>query len=255
MFHLINALTGSAEPIVKEVGPAGTLEHVLELLQSRFGTKLHIDKFHADLRRQKRDSDETLQELYLDLCRLGVLSSGESSDEKFPEIYFRNIFVDALNDRELRRAVLIQNPSTMEAAYNVATRLELIYAYETPLRDQNRQSVRQIDLENKNLESSKHSTELINDVARRIEKLEGTLQSMQMMTGTYEQVPYSLTESSINESFQESVQYPMSEVTSGQAHGDGTFHNTHEINVPLGRGKQSVRPNQRNCYTCGENGH
>ena len=116
-FHLMNALTGSAEPIVKEVGPTGSLEHVLELLQSRFGTKLHIDKFHADLRRRKRGSDETLQELYLDLCRLRVLASSESSDEKFPEIYFRNIFVDALNDRELRREVLIQNPSTMEAAY------------------------------------------------------------------------------------------------------------------------------------------
>ena len=136
VFHLMNALTGSAEPIVKEVGPAGTLIHVLELLQSRFGTNLHIDKFHADLRRQKRGSDETLQELYLNLCWLRGLASVESSDEKFPEIYLRNIFVDALDDRKLRRAVLIQNPSTMEAAYNVATRLELIYAYETPLRDQ-----------------------------------------------------------------------------------------------------------------------
>ena len=255
VFHLMNALTGSAEPIVKEVGPAGTLEHVLELLQSRFGTKLHIDKFHADLRRRKRGSDETLQELYLDLCRLRVLASGESSDEKIPEIYFRNIFVDALNDRELRRAVLIQNPSTMEAAYNIATRLELIHAYETPLRDQNRQSIRQIDLENKNLESFKQSTELIDDVARRIEVLEGTLQSMKMMTGTCEQVPYFPTESSINESFQKPVQYLLSEVTSGQTHGEGTFHNTHEINVPLSRGEQSVRPNQRNCYTCGKNGH
>ena len=255
VFHLMNALTGSAEPIVKEVGPTGSLEHVLELLQSRFGTKLYIDKFHAELRRRKRGSDETLQELYLDLCRLRVLASGESSDEKFPEIYFRNIFVDALNDRELRREVLIQNPGTMEAAYNVATRLELIIACETPLRDQNRQSIRQIDLENKNLESSKQSTDLMDDVARRIEELEGTLQSMKMMTGTYEQVPYFPTESSINESFQEPVQYPLSDETSGQTHGEGTFHNTHEKNVPLGRGKRSGWPTRRSCYTCGENGH
>ena len=138
VFHLMNASTGSAEPIVKEVG---SLEHVLELLQSRFGTKLHIDKFHADLRRRKRGSDETLQELYLDLCRLRVLASGESSDKNFPEIYFRNIFVDALNDRELRREVLIQNPSTMGAAYDVATRFKLIIACETPIRDPNRRSV------------------------------------------------------------------------------------------------------------------
>ena len=44
-FHLMNALTDSAELIVKEVGPAGTLEHILELLQFRFGNKLRMDTF------------------------------------------------------------------------------------------------------------------------------------------------------------------------------------------------------------------
>ena len=61
------------------------------------------------------------------------------TDEKFPEIFLMNIFVDALNDQTLRRAVLTQNPGIMETAYNIATRLELIYAYETPSRNQNRQ--------------------------------------------------------------------------------------------------------------------
>ena len=121
LFHLMNALTESAEPIVKEVGPAGTLEHILELLQIRFGNRLRLDTFHAELKRRKRDPDESLQDLYLDLCRLRALASGENANEKYPEIYFRNIFVDALCDRELRRAVLIQNPSSMEAAYHVAT--------------------------------------------------------------------------------------------------------------------------------------
>ena len=37
VFYLINALTESAEPIVKEVGPGGTLERILELLQSISG--------------------------------------------------------------------------------------------------------------------------------------------------------------------------------------------------------------------------
>ena len=37
MFHLMNALTDSVEPIVKEVGSDGTLELILKLLQSRFG--------------------------------------------------------------------------------------------------------------------------------------------------------------------------------------------------------------------------
>ena len=101
---------------------------------SRFGNQLRLEKFHADLRNRMRGRNEPLQELYLDLCRLRALASGESSDEKFPEKYFRNIFVDALNDREFRRAVLVQNPGTMEEAYRVATQLEAIDAsYNTPV--------------------------------------------------------------------------------------------------------------------------
>jgi len=135
VFHLMNALTDSAEPIVKEVGPFGTLENILELLQSRFGKKLRLETFHADLKNRRRGRNETLQDLYLDLCRLRALATSEVAGEKFPERYFRNIFVDALNDRELRRAVLVQNPGTMEEAYQVATQLEAIDAYETLVSD------------------------------------------------------------------------------------------------------------------------
>ena len=50
-FHLMNALTNSAELVAKEVGPAGTLERILELLQVRFGNKLRLDTLHAELKR------------------------------------------------------------------------------------------------------------------------------------------------------------------------------------------------------------
>ena len=127
-FHLLNALTESAELIIKEVGPACTLERILELLQDRFGNKSSFEKFHADLQNRRRGRNESLQELFLDLCRLRALVSSDDSDEQFPEKYFRNIFVDALNDREFRRDVLVQNPGTMEEAYRVATQLEAIDA-------------------------------------------------------------------------------------------------------------------------------
>ena len=87
VFHSMNALTESAEPIVKEVGLAGTQEQILELLQSRFGNRLRLEKFHADLRNRKLSRQESLQDLYLDLCRLRALTSGENSDEKFPETF------------------------------------------------------------------------------------------------------------------------------------------------------------------------
>ena len=89
----MNSSTDSAEPIIKEVGPAGTLERILELLQDRFGNKLSFEKFHADLQNRRRGRGESLQDLYLDLCRLRALASSDASDEKFPEKYFRNILL------------------------------------------------------------------------------------------------------------------------------------------------------------------
>ena len=54
VFHLMNALTESAEPIVKEVGPTGTQELIIDMLQNRFGNRLRRETFHADLRNRKR---------------------------------------------------------------------------------------------------------------------------------------------------------------------------------------------------------
>ena len=98
------------------------------MLQDRFENKSSFEKFHADLQNRRRGHNESLQDLFLDLCRLRALVSSDVSDEQFPEKYFRNIFVDALNDREFRRDVLVQNPGTMEEAYRVATQLEAIDA-------------------------------------------------------------------------------------------------------------------------------
>ena len=92
VFHLMNALTESAEPVIKEVGPAGMLERILELLQDRFGNKLRLEKFHADLQNRRRGRSESLQDLYSDLCRLRALASDGNSDEKFPEKYYRNMY-------------------------------------------------------------------------------------------------------------------------------------------------------------------
>ena len=140
----------------------------------------------------------------------------------------------------------------MEAAYHVATRLEQIYAYETPLRDRScrKQTVRQMDPDSPTPLTGRNT----DDLARRIEELEGALQSMQMMTGTPMQASYLPIESSFNESIQSPVQNPTSVVTGGQTHGERTSRKTRELNIPLGRGKQSME-RDRNCCTCHKNGH
>ena len=149
VFYLINALTKRAEPIVKEVGSDGTLEDIMKLLQSRFGNRCKQEKFRNELKNRRRGPDESLQDFYLDICRLRTNAYDNDPNEKFPEIFFRNIFVGALGDRELRRAILIQEPATMEAAYNVAMKLEAIDACQTPFRDgtRDKQKVRKLDQE------------------------------------------------------------------------------------------------------------
>ena len=254
VFHLINALTDSAEPIVKEVGPFGTLEGILELLQSRFGNILRIETFHADLRKRRRRPNETLQDLYLDLCRLRALATSEVEDERYPEMYFRKIFVDSLNDRELRRAVLVQNPGTMEEAYRVATRLEAINAYETPVSEfnRNRPNLRQLDLENETLPSSKQGPELDEHLARRLVELENEVQSLR--ADAQRRASCSPNTPS-NSRVRQSVQDPGSMMTDGSTRDSRTASSTHETYVPIGRRKEVVRQVPRKCYNCGEIGH
>ena len=145
----MNSLTGRASSIVKEVGPGGTLDQMLELLQVRFGNRARRAKFLHELQTRKRKPQETLQELFLALCELRANAFGDDPSEQYPEAYFRNIFVDALNDKALRRSILVQKPGTMEAAYNITVELEAIGAYPTPVADPSRvkPKFRQLDRE------------------------------------------------------------------------------------------------------------
>ena len=65
VFHLINSLTGRASSLVKEVGPDGTLERIVELLQIRFGNRARRAMFLLDSQTRRRKPQETLQETLL----------------------------------------------------------------------------------------------------------------------------------------------------------------------------------------------
>ena len=138
VFQLTNALTDNAAYIVKEVGPNGKKDEIIDLLKIRFGNQLLTEKFRVELQNRKRRKGETLKELYLDLSRLKVNAFGNDAGEKYPDIYFRDIYVNALGDKELRRAVLLQKPTTMEAAYNISCQIEAIDAYNTPVSEVSR---------------------------------------------------------------------------------------------------------------------
>ena len=135
VFHLMNSLTESASSIVVEVCSGGTIERILETLHVRFINRTKKARFPLDLQNRRRRPEGTLFELYLELCELRVDTFSDDPSDRFSEVY---IFADAMTDKELRRVILTQTPSTMNAAYKVAIELEATKAYPTPVADSSR---------------------------------------------------------------------------------------------------------------------
>ena len=230
------------------MGPGGSLERILELLQSRFGNRLRLEKFRVDLKNRRRGRNETLQDLYLDLCRLRANAFGDDPNDRYPEVYFRNIFVDALNDKELRRAVLVQNPLTMEAAYNVATQLEAIDAYGTPVRRTSpvKTKVRNVGHEPKDSAYSHSGNADTVAMAKRLEELEGAMLKMQQQATNFPRGP-------MYEMAGPPVQNPRPARPVGPSHGGEPIRNTRDDRAPPSRADRV--PASGKCYTCGESGH
>ena len=265
VFYLMNALTGPAESLVKEVGDEGTLEDIMKLLQSRFGTRCKLEKFRTELKNRRRGPDETLQEFYLDLCRLRANAYDNDPNEKFQEIFFRNIFVDALGDRELRRAILIQEPNTMEAAYNVAMKLEAIDDYQTLFRDgaRNKPKVRQLDQEFVDplpvpRDAGKQTQAVGNQRLVELEELvraqNAAINEMRQVTESLRQASYfpnmSYTGSQTNP---QPMQNPGSKNSGDRTFGGGSVSNYRDPSVPTADGNQRMRRAQ--CFNCGLPGH
>ena len=146
-----------------------------------------------------------------------------------------------------------QNPGTMEEAYQVATQLEAIDAYETPVSEISRPKprVRQLDLENESSKSSKQSTEL-EDGARRLVELENEVHGLR--ANAQRQASY-FPNPPNDSKVRQSVQDPRSRRTEGSSRDRGTASSTHEANEPTGRGMRYARPSGRGCFNCGEFGH
>ena len=290
-FHLINSLTGRAGSIVKEVGPDGTLERTLELLQIRFGNRARRAKFLHELQTRKRKPQETLQELFLALCESRMNAFGDDPDEQYPEAYFRDIFVDALNDKELRRSILIQKPTTMAAAYNKAVEIEAIVAYPTPLADPSRvkPKFRQLDRDLVNspefLKVTETQTQMVGN--KRLGELKELVRAQNAVMNEMRQIIESLRHES-SQTIPRPMQNPGSEESSDKTYntiqyntiqilsqnlsnnddseavvvvvvdgfttyGGESVNNHRNSSIPSARSNRLTGRGQ--CYSCGINGH
>ena len=128
LYQLKNSLVGTAGYLLTEIDHGAELEDIIKLLELRFQNRHQTERFTAELKGRRQKYGESLQALYQDLCRLKSLAFGKSEESEFSNLYLRDVFLDAINDREMRRTILIKEPATMEEALRIACRIEAIDA-------------------------------------------------------------------------------------------------------------------------------
>jgi hypothetical protein len=97
VFQLRASLDGAAGQLLWSMPKETTVKKIIQLLRNRFGNINQSERFRAEIKMRKRKSNETLQSLYIDMCRLMSLAyPGPSS--ALLDIVARDAFLDALDD-------------------------------------------------------------------------------------------------------------------------------------------------------------
>ena len=184
LFQLKNSLIEAAGFIVGEIGPGAKLCEIIQLLKLRFGNENQMERFRAELKSRRRKPGESLQHLFQDVCRLKTLAFGKTAESDFLKLYLRDVFLDSMNDRKLRKLILIQEPSTMEEALRVANHLEVIDATESNDSDREysshttRKKVRNLDVVSEPVTSAKDGTEMEKQLAEMKRTLDDVRQEL-----------------------------------------------------------------------------
>ena len=125
LLMLRSSLTGNALSVLWDIRMDRdcTYEDLLEMLQTRYGSKGQAETFRMQLRARKQKRGENLSSLMQDIRKLIAQAyPGQASD--VIECIARDAFIDALADRELALQVLAKEPTTLEKAFQIATKLE-----------------------------------------------------------------------------------------------------------------------------------
>jgi len=128
--HLCASLQGPAGQVLWGLKPNATAESVVDLLCTRFGNELQMERFRAELSTRRRSSGESLQSLYLVITRMVALSHPDATSDLTQHVP-REAFISALDNVALQVRVMDKQPATIEEALSIAGRLE---AYESALK-------------------------------------------------------------------------------------------------------------------------
>ena len=119
LFYLRAHLDGAAGQFLWSSSERHTFEDVVKLLRTRFGSENQAERFRAELQVRKWRKGESLQTLYQDVSRLMALAYPRMANEMC-DIVGRDVFLAALDDRQLHVRILEKEPKTLDEALKIA---------------------------------------------------------------------------------------------------------------------------------------
>jgi hypothetical protein len=122
LFRLEHCLTDDAQYVLVDAPATNNIEEFVQILRSRFGLVTNAEQHRSELSRLRRGS-KSIQELYLVVRRL-VNKAFPGEWTMLTEIYARDAFLNALDDSDLRRRIImsVPPPETLAGAYDLAVR-------------------------------------------------------------------------------------------------------------------------------------
>ena len=114
---------------------------LVDVLQQRFGASGQTETHRTQLRCRRQQKNETLAELMQDIRRLMALAYPVPNEE-VTEILARDVFIDALIDREIALKVREREPKDLQHAYRLAMNYESYIRAEKGNVDDEQQTIK-----------------------------------------------------------------------------------------------------------------
>ena len=240
--HLKAALSAEAAQLLWDGGDHAymTYDDVVNELRSRFGSAAHNDRYAAKLRTLRRRDGQDLQDLYNDVCKFMALAYPGTARTRLNDVFARDAFIAALNDRELEIKVRDRDPEDLEMAFRAAVKVEgyLQAGMEDrgtgrearPRRERFDEQHRARHVQNKN-DSDSSSIKFREEIQKRMDE-------------------YQKTQTELNKKLDKLQLLMESKVSNRNPQQTDARPQTN-----TGRRSEDHRSSNRPCYSCGEVGH
>jgi Zinc knuckle len=240
--HIKAALSAEAAQLLWDGGDHAfmTYDNVVSKLRSRFGSAAHNDRYAAKLRTLRRRDGQDLQDLHNEVCKLMALAYPGTAHTRLNDVFARDAFIAALNDKELEIKVRDRDPEDLETAFRAAVKVEGYlqagmddrgtYREARPRRERQDEQHRTRHVQNKS-DGDSNSTTLIKEMQKRIDEYQKTQTELNKKL---DRLQLLMERNASNPSPQQTDSRPQA--------------NT-------GRRTDDQRRSNRACYSCGEIGH